>query len=270
MLQFLYLINCEKYYMAISLEEYQKLNPKCTVEFGSETLSFQTPNLLTKWRADTLFTKEPGTIEWLDEINPEEILLDIGANVGMYTIYAAVVRKATVYALEPESQNYALLNKNIILNKLDHKVSAYCIGLSNVESFDYLFMGNMNAGDANHAVGEPLNWELQNFRENLKFAQGCITYKLDTLVETKKLPIPDYIKIDVDGFEHKVIEGATETLKNKKIKSVIIELSPQLPEHMAAVEILQNLGFKFSQDQVDKAARKEGAFKGMSEYVFRR
>ena len=75
---------------------------------------------------------------------------------------------------------------------------------------------------------------------------------------------------DVDGFEHKVIEGATETLKNKKIKSVIIELSPQLPEHMAAVEILQNLGFKFSQDQVDKAARKEGAFKGMSEYVFRR
>jgi len=256
--------------MAISLEEYQKLNPKCTVEFGSETLSFQTPNLLTKWRADTLFTKEPGTIEWLDEINPEEILLDIGANVGMYTIYAAVVRKATVYALEPESQNYALLNKNIILNKLDHKVSAYCIGLSNVESFDYLFMGNMNAGDANHAVGEPLNWELQDFRENLKFAQGCITYKLDTLVETKKLPIPDYIKIDVDGFEHKVIEGATETLKNKKIKSVIIELSPQLPEHMASVEILQNLGFKFSQDQVDKAARKEGAFKGMSEYVFRR
>ena len=39
---------------------------------------------------------------------------------------------------------------------------------------------------------------------------------------------------------------------------------------MASVEILQNLGFKFSQDQVDKAARKEGHFKGMSEYVFRR
>ena len=88
--------------------------------------------------------------------------------------------------------------------------------------------------------------------------------------ESKKLPIPDYIKIDVDGFEHKVIEGATETLKNKKIKSVIIELSPHLSEHMASVEILQNLGFKFSQDQVDQATRKEGPFKGMSEYVFRR
>ena len=256
--------------MDISLEKYQELNPKCTVEFKGKKLSFQTPNLLTKWRVDTLFTKEPGTIEWLDKIKPKEILLDIGANVGMYTIYAAAVREATVYALEPESQNYSLLNKNIRLNKLDHIVGAYCIGLSNLNSFDYLFMGNMDAGDGNHAVGEPLNFELKSFEDTVGFAQGCITYKLDSLVESNKLPIPDYIKIDVDGFEHKVIEGAKETLKNKKIKSVIIELSPHLPEHMASVELLQNLGFKFSQDQVDRVARKEGPFKGMSEYVFRR
>jgi hypothetical protein len=59
-------------------------------------------------------------------------------------------------------------------------------------------------------------------------------------------------------------------LKNKKVKSVIIELSPHLPEHLSIVEILQNLGFNFSQEQVDKAARKEGPFKGMSEYIFRR
>jgi len=139
-----------------------------------------------------------------------------------------------------------------------------------VDSFDYIFMGNMDAGDANHAVGEPLNFELSSFAEDIKFAQGCITYKLDSLVETNKLPIPDYVKIDVDGFEHKVIEGAKETLRNKKVKSVIVELSPHLPEHMASVDLLQNLGFKFSQDQVDKAARTEGPFIGMSEYVFRR
>ena len=256
--------------MDISLEDYQKLDPKCTVECEGKKLIFQTPNLLTKYRADSLFTKEPGTIDWLNEIKPKEILLDIGANVDMYTIYAAIVRDATVYALEPESQNYSLLNKNIKLNKLDHIVSAYCLGLSDVDSFDYIFMGSMDAGDANHAVGEPLNFELNSFVNEIKFAQGCITYKLDSLVETNKLPIPDYVKIDVDGFEHKVIEGAKETLKNKKIKSVIIELSPHLQEHMASVELLQNLGFTFSQDQVDKAARKEGPFKGMSEYVFRR
>ena len=53
-------------------------------------------------------------------------------------------------------------------------------------------------------------------------------------------------------------------------KSVIIKLSLDFPRHMDSVEFLQNLGFKFSQDQVDKAARKDGPFIGMSEYVFRR
>ena len=258
--------------MSISLEEYEKLDPKSTVEFNGKKLIFHTPNLLTKWRADTLFTKEPGTIDWLNQINPEEILLDIGANVGMYTIYASVVRDATVYALEPESQNYWLLNKNIKSNNLDNKVGAYCVGLSDVDNFDYIFMGinNEEAGAANHAVGEPLNFELQPFHDHIGFAQGCITFKLDSLVETNKLPIPDYIKIDVDGFEHKVIEGARKTLENKKIKSVIIELNPNLPEHLDTIKLFKQLGFIFSQEQVDKASRKEGSFKGMSEYVFRR
>jgi len=255
--------------MDISLEDYEKLDPKCTVEVEGKNLIFQTPNRLTKYRVDTLFTKEPHTIDWLNEINPKEILLDIGANVGMYSIYAGAVREATVIALEPESQNYSLLNMNIRLNKLDYLVAAYCVGVSDRDTFDYIFMGNMTAGDANHAVGEPLNHELQPFNNN--FAQGCITYKLDTLVETNKLPIPDYIKIDVDGFEHKVIDGAKKMLKNKKVKSVIIELNPNLPEHFSTVELLQNLGFNFSQEQVDKAAKiKKAPFKGMSEYVFRR
>tara|TARA_B110001469_G_C9396649_1_gene204197 strand:- start:108 stop:593 length:486 start_codon:yes stop_codon:yes gene_type:complete len=160
---------------------------------------------------------------------------------------------------------------NIRLNKLDHLIAAYCIGVSDKDTFDYIFMGNLSAGDGNHAVGEPLNMDLQSFSENIGFAQGCITYKIDSLVEDNKLPVPDYVKIDVDGFEHKVVEGAKKTLRNKKVKSVIIEMNPKLQEHLAAIEQLKNLGFKFSQDQVDKAAEnKTGVFKGMSEYVFRR
>jgi FkbM family methyltransferase len=256
--------------MALKLEEYEKLDPQTEIKYKDSKMIFSTINQTTRFRAETLLSKEPGTIDWLNEIKPKEILLDIGANVGTYTIYAAVVRNATVYALEPESQNYSLLNKNIRLNKLDHMVSAYCVGLSNMDGFDYIFMGDLTPGEANHAVGEPLNFQLNSFSENIGFAQGCITYQLDTLIETNKLPIPDYIKIDVDGFEHKVIEGAKETLKSKKIKSIIIELNPHLKEHLATVEFLTDLGFKFSQDQVDKAARKDGPFIGMSEYVFRR
>ncbi len=55
--------------MDISLETYEKLDPKSTIDFEGKKLIFQTPNSLTKWRVDTLFTKEPGTIEWLNEIS---------------------------------------------------------------------------------------------------------------------------------------------------------------------------------------------------------
>jgi len=258
--------------MDISLKEYENFDPKCTIEVEDKKITFQTPNRLTRWRVDTLLTKEPHTIDWLNEIGPKETLLDIGANVGMYSIYAGVVRGATVIALEPESQNYSLLNINIRLNKLDHLIAAYCIGVSDKDTFDYIFMANLVAGDANHAVGEPLNTDLQSFSDDIKFAQGCVTYKIDSLVNDNKIPVPDYVKIDVDGFEHKVFEGAKETLRNKKIKSVLIEINPKLPEHLALIEQIESLGFKFSQDQVDKAAEKNkgSIFEGMSEYVFRR
>ena len=258
--------------MDISLKEYENFDPKCTIEVEDKKITFQTPNRLTRWRVDTLLTKEPHTIDWLNEIGPKETLLDIGANVGMYSIYAGAVRGATVIALEPESQNYSILNMNIRLNKLDHLIAAYCIGVSDRDTFDYIFMSNLMAGDANHAVGEPLNMDLQSFSKGIEFAQGCITYKIDSLVEDNKLPVPDYVKIDVDGFEHKVVEGAKKTLSNKKVKSVIIEINPKLLEHLAAIELLKNLGFKFSQDQVNKAAEKNkgGIFEGISEYVFRR
>jgi len=258
--------------MDISLKEYENFDPKCTIEVEDKKITFQTPNRLTRWRVDTLLTKEPHTIDWLNEIEPKETLLDIGANVGMYSIYAGAVRGATVIALEPESQNYSILNMNIRLNKLDHLIAAYCIGVSDRDTFDYIFMSNLMAGDANHAVGEPLNMDLQSFSKSIEFAQGCITYKIDSLVEDNKLPVPDYVKIDVDGFEHKVVEGAKKTLSNKKVKSVIIEINPKLLEHLAAIELLKDLGFKFSQDQVNKAAEKNkgGIFEGISEYVFRR
>ena len=47
-------------------------------------------------------------------------------------------------------------------------IAAYCVGLADKDSFDYIFMGNMDAGDANHAVGEPLDFELNSFAENIK------------------------------------------------------------------------------------------------------
>jgi hypothetical protein len=96
------------------------------IEHADQRVVYLTPNTRALWRVETLFSKEPDTIEWIASFAPDEVLADIGANVGMYTIWAAKTRGTRVFAFEPEAQNYALLNCNIHANGLDQAVRAYC------------------------------------------------------------------------------------------------------------------------------------------------
>ena len=90
------------------------------------------------------------------------------------------------------------------------------------------------------------------------------------MIESGSIPVPNHVKIDVDGIEHLVIEGASETFADKKLKSVLIEISPHIPEHLKIVNIMRSFGFIFDSDQVERARRKEGSTKGYAEYIFRR
>ena len=71
------------------------------------------------------------------------MLLDCGANVGMYSVWAAATRRARVVAFEPESQNYAILNRNILINNLTDRVTAYCMGLSDSSGLSTLHMADL-------------------------------------------------------------------------------------------------------------------------------
>jgi FkbM family methyltransferase len=254
--------------MNLSLDQYEKLSPRCELEVDGKKLVFSTPSSFTLWRVESLFTKEPWTIDWLNELTREDCLLDVGANVGMYSVWASAVRGCQVVALEPESMNYSILNKNIMLNNLQNLVQAYGIGLSDVSEFCVLNMQDLRVGGSNHAAGEALNFSLQPMEA--RFKQGCVVFTLDELIGKKKIPVPSRIKIDVDGFEHKVIAGAKETLKDPKVNSLLIEINTNLAEHKEMIRYLGDLGFKFSEDQVNTAKRKAGTFKGLAEYVFRR
>ncbi len=83
-------------------------------------------------------------------------------------------------------------------------------------------------------------------------------------------PVPAHIKIDVDGFEHKASPARFAPCRNPKVKSLLIETNPALPEHQGMVEALGDLGFTYDPAQVAAAARSEGAFKGVAEYIYRR
>jgi FkbM family methyltransferase len=254
--------------MNLTLEQYERLNPRCEVVHNGVRMTFATPSTFTKWRVDGIYTKEPCTIDWIETFQAGDLLFDVGANVGMYSIWAAATRGCRVISFEPEAGNYALLNRNILANGLQDLITAYCLGLSDRSGAFHLNMSDMRLGGSNHAVGEPLDYKHEPM--NVTFKQGCVAFTLDQLVTSYKLPVPDHIKIDVDGIEPNIITGGAEVLRNSKVRSLLIEINLNLEDHRQMVEKLTGLGFKVDRQQVERAVRKEGPFKGVAEHVFRR
>ena len=235
-----------------------------------DKLYFFAPSKMAKFRINTLFTKEPSTISWLNRIKETDTFLDIGANIGIYSVYAAVVKKCRVISIEPESQNFSNLVRNIVINNLYKKTLPFCLAMSNENKIGVLHLSRFSIDGARsgHMFDEELKFNLTPFKS--PFQQGCIGMKLDSFIEEKYFPIPDFIKIDVDGLEHKVIEGAITTLKNQKLKSVLIEIYSKLEEHMNIIDLLLSLGFEYDSNQVEQDRIKEGWNKGMGNIIFNR
>lgn len=252
----------------LTLEEYEKLNPRCRIVHDGVAIEYATPTAFTRWRVESLHTKEPITLEWIAGFERGATLVDVGANVGMYTIWSAMTRGARVYAFEPEAQNYALLNRNIALNGLAERVSAYCAALSDAAGYSELHLSALRIGGSCHSLGERVNFKHEPMVP--AYSQGCIASRFDDLIASGVVPVPDHIKIDVDGFEPKVIHGAARTLQDRKVKSLLIEINPALDDHRVLIGELQTLGFSFDPQQVAAAERREGTFKGVAEYVFKR
>ncbi len=254
--------------MSLTLEEYERLNPRCEIVHAGTAMMFVTPSMMTKARVDTIYSKEPCTLEWIAGFQAGEVLVDVGANVGMYSIWAAATRKVQVFAFEPEAQNFALLNRNILANKLQDCVKAYCLGLSDQQGLSTLYMQDMRVGGSNHTVGEALDFKHEPMP--VTFKQGCVVARLDELVATQAVPLPTHIKIDVDGIEPRVVAGAADTLKNPAVRSLLIETNTNLADHRHMVHALTDLGFRYDGDQVHRAMRRDGPFKGVAEHVFKR
>jgi FkbM family methyltransferase len=254
--------------MAMTIDDYEKLNPVCKVDWGGREITFATPNSFTVYRVQSLPTKEPDTMSWIASFGPNDVLLDIGANVGMYSIWAAASRGTRVYAFEPESQNYAILNKNIFLNRFADRVTAYCVALSDQPGFGDLNLTDFRAGASCHTFGEMVDFKLEP--KTPVFSQGCYATTVDAVVSAGQIPVPKHIKIDVDGIEHKVIAGARETLRNPALKSVLVELNTNLEIHRRIIDDMCSLGFSFSAAQAEAAIRKDGLFKGVGNHIFRR
>lgn len=252
----------------LTIEDYERLDPHADVAIGDTNFSFSTPTRTALWRVNTILDKEPVTIEWIKGFSSGEVFVDIGANIGMYSLLAAKISDVRVFAFEPEAQNFAVLTKNILRNELSDKIIGWPVAISDEQRFGSLYLSALKAAESCHTFGEPVNHNLEP--QAFPYVQGAVSTTLDALVDGGAVPVPRHVKIDVDGIEHRVISGATETLKNRRVSSLLVEVNPFLEQHQEMVQRLKEYGFKFDPRQVESAKRTEGKFSGLAEYLFRR
>lgn len=227
----------------LSAHVVEQLSPVVSIETKLGPLRFYCPGSIPLWRAETLLTKEPETIEWIDSFNQGDVLWDIGANVGVYSLYAALKPDVHVLAFEPAVVNCYALNRNIELNKLDGKISSFCIAFSNGTSLDSFYMASTEIGGALHGFAEAVDWQGKPFNANFK--QGMIGFSIDDFIERFRPPFPNHIKIDVDGIENRIIRGARRTLRDDRLRSLLVELDAARTDYYRSVnEVLDKAGWR--------------------------
>jgi FkbM family methyltransferase len=209
-----------------------------------QTIKIRVSNYLEKYRAETYATKEPDTLEWLDEhLRDGDVFFDVGANIGLYSLYAGKLRpSATVFAFEPESLNFARLCGNVLANRLDNVIPT-CIPLTDRETFDYFRLSEFNAGSSCHGFGEGGTAEFVG-GEKPNLRQGMLGTSIDILVERHGLARPNLIKVDVDGIEERITSGMMSTLKHGSVRTVLIEITSHRGNPGPIPEQLAGLGFQ--------------------------
>ncbi len=184
--------------------------------------------------------KEPGTVAWIEGMRKGDVLYDVGANVGPYALIAAARGIHTV-AIEPHPLSYAKLCRNIVLNKYGERIVPLPVGLgatTGTLAFNYQDLAEATSG---HALGEAIDSQGKEFVPVA--AHQLMAYRLDDLIDSIKLLPPTHIKIDVDGIELQVLEGAPITLASSALKSVLVELEKGDALTARAIDLLRSYGF---------------------------
>jgi len=173
-------------------------------------------------RAKSLKVKETDTIEWIESFNKNDIFYDIGANIGVYSLYASS-RCKEVLSFEPHFMNYNVLNKNIYLNKFKN-TRAFCLAFSNKMEIGKLEHFKFSIGSSTSQFNKTTDHNGKEF--NSKFSQGMISLSVDDFTNNIDDELfPNHIKIDVDGLEELILNGMTNVLRNSKLKSVLVEIT---------------------------------------------
>jgi FkbM family methyltransferase len=167
-----------------------------------------------------------------------DTFLDVGSNLGIFTIYAAkaVGPQGMVIAFEPETMAYQRLQRNLEINSLKN-VTAFKLALSDTRSMKNLVLGDSGgvAQSAHISDGEGPGEKVQ-------------ATDFDFLVEREGVSLPRVVKMDVEGHEYAALQGMKRTLSSSSCEGLFCEIHPYaLPEGIKAADvmgIIESTGFE--------------------------
>jgi FkbM family methyltransferase len=255
----------------IYFKEFLEENSYKTIFICKKQIIFFTPNFITKWRVDSFYTKEPETLEWIDKFDDKKkiVFWDIGANIGLYSIYAASkFENIEVTAFEPSTSNLRILSRNISKNNLSSKIRINQFPLTNQKN-KFLEMQELEfiEGWSMNSFGENIDFEGKTFMPKNKYR--VYGTSIDYLLENNILEIPNYIKIDVDGIEHLILEGGKSFLKDKKIKSISVELNEKfVAQYNEVMNIMKSSNFYLKHKKHSDELEKSVKFSRLYNFVF--
>ena len=269
---FIYLFDKIFFKKQITLRFYDFLQKKSyrTITIFQSKINFYVPNVLINWRIDTFFTKEPETLNWIDNFEDKENLIfwDIGANIGLYSIYNSIRNpKSITFSFEPSSSNLRVLTRNISINNLEKNIHVVPMPLTNNKNiFSEMNEGDFVEGGALNSFGVEYNYSGNDFTPIMKYR--VLGTSMNYLIENSILDVPDYIKIDVDGIEHLILQGGDRFLYDKKIKSILIEVNEDFKEQYSKIlELMNKFNFKFLEKKSSPLLQ-NSVFSNTFNYIF--
>jgi len=224
------------------LEELDRsiLSYKKVIVYKGLKLKFYVPNRLSYYRIETFSTKEPETLNWIDKFEKKTTFWDIGANIGLYSCYAAKSRECKVYAFEPSIFNLEWLGKNVFLNKLVEKIVVISNPLTEIISQNTLNFSSAEWGGALTTFGQSYGHDGKDLKKVFQFSTLGIS--MNDAKNLLKIPQPEYIKIDVDGIEYLILKGGEKVLLNTK--ELLIEVNEKfVKQKNSCDQYLKKLGF---------------------------
>ncbi|TSC63122.1 MAG: FkbM family methyltransferase [Parcubacteria group bacterium Gr01-1014_48] len=155
------------------------------------------------------------------ELPNQGVILDVGAHIGVFSLLAALKTRAHIFALEPVPENFAIVQKNIVLNNLAHRITACEIALGGNTGTEKIFLNSINS--AGHGFAPP-----KALASVMMKSINVQVKKLEDFLNEQHIREVAFMKCDIEGSEYAMLFNTFPECF-LKIKRIVVELHTNPP-----------------------------------------